>query len=152
MNAPKIDDSQVYCVHLGVSSKAICFNLEHCAYNTMDFRVPDETGNQPTGTVIDNRFELESVKSTSYPIDDFRNRLCMLNYDVCKSSDPGRFLCNYVYYSSLQKCHNQQAIFIHVPPCEVIPLDIQIRFITDFINILLEYATGNASQCDDNKK
>ena len=136
-----VGDNKVYCLHLGVSSKATCFNLENCAYNTMDFRVPDESGNQPSNAVIEESCDLENVRSTSFPVSNFCDKLRDKGYEVCKSTDPGRFLCNYVYYSTLMRCHNSQAIFVHVPPVEVVPLEVQVNFVRDFIHMLLEYAS-----------
>ena len=51
------------------------------------------------------------------------------------SVDPGRFVCNYIYFLSLyftQKVH-ETSIFIHVPSFEKMNFDIQLKCITSII-------------------
>ncbi len=160
-------------LHLGVDSNSTQFKLEQCAYNDATFRVPDERGYQPHCeciALVDNNenscsgMEASSSDSHRHPswgkclqttID--LQSLCDLlrartHENVTISTDPGRFVCNYTYYLSLDLCHslndenkNQQekeeggcannhemtyrALFLHVPPFEVIPEDRQIKFI-----------------------
>jgi pyrrolidone-carboxylate peptidase len=45
------------------------------------------------------------------------------NYKVAVSNDPGRYLCNYIYFSSLQNSEqylNVHPLFVHVPEYSVI--------------------------------
>jgi hypothetical protein len=54
-----------------------------------------------------------------------------IGFPVDVSEDPGRFLCNYIFYRSLRNCTNvggsgNHALFIHVPPTEIIPLEDQV--------------------------
>ena len=55
---------------------------------------------------------------------------CPASLPMNVSDDPGRFLCGYIYYKSLQKVkelndagHQCTTLFIHVPLVEVIPPD-----------------------------
>lgn len=47
------------------------------------------------------------------------------------SSDAGRFLCNYIFFSSLQR--KRKSIFVHVPPFEAIPFDVQLEMLVEII-------------------
>jgi len=177
-----------YFIHLGVSGAATCFNLETCGYNCDDFRVPDESGNQPCKECIVVERELNSSLSTSLNLADMKRKLAKAvdagtaagattgtgntmdggqgqtdHTDVCISTDPGRFLCNHVYYRSLSHCLALQntgtsvgdsdattgglrsrstALFVHVPPVEVIPLKTQL----DFVLRLLQWVKDQARE------
>ena len=40
------------------------------------------------------------------------------NYKVKINNDPGRYLCNYIYFTSIHHAHNDlksASLFIHVP-------------------------------------
>ena len=57
------------------------------------------------------------------------------------SNNPGRFLCNYIYYQSLyqnQSKNNINVLFIHVPPETVFSIDEQVNFINR-VTLLLCY-------------
>lgn len=164
-------------LHLGVDSNSTQFKLEQCAYNDATFRVPDERGYQPQCECIisvDNNEISCSGMEASSP-DSLRHRswgecqqttidlqcVCdeleqCTNENVIISTDPGRFVCNFTYYLSLDLCHsmnsksncndnemrkeedyacashhrtNYHALFLHVPPFEVISEDRQINFL-----------------------
>jgi len=68
---------------------------------------------------------------------------------VIASQDPGRFLCNYIYYRSLEFCEKNKmndkrfdSVFIHVPHQDTIPVDYQIRFAKHFVSELLDMYSG----------
>lgn len=62
-------------------------------------------------------------------------------HNVAVSRDAGRFVCNFTYYLSL--LHSQtarqlrraplHALFVHVPPTTVAPLDQQFAFLLDVL-------------------
>jgi pyrrolidone-carboxylate peptidase len=64
---------------------------------------------------------------------------------VCVSNDPGRFVCNYTYCLSLDKClssaeNNQSgnetkyhSLFVHVPPFKVFDEDNQFLFVIEIM-------------------
>lgn len=177
-----------YYIHLGVSGSATCFNLETCAYNCNDFRVPDESGNQPSKVCISEDRELNSTLFTNLDLNAMKTSLQRTlsgemgspqqtdsadaditadnnnssnnntmdggqgqtdQTDVCISTDPGRFLCNYVYYQTLSHCLKHKAagdkstgVFVHVPPVEVLPLKRQV----DFVLRLLQWVRNTHAQ------
>ena len=69
-----------------------------------------------------------------------------LNQDqyFCVSDDPGRFLCNHVYFKSLQYCAENSAVlkdknehhslFVHIPTFAVIPEKKQLELIICMLN------------------
>lgn len=156
-------------LHLGVNYKGTAFQIEACAYNEADFRVPDERGEQPQGaTIIDGRelgaelytgFDVPGLVST---MDDSPLRSTWLLKSpgtgdeegkriVCESRDPGRFVCNFTYCLSLDRCqtHNLRekndkvwSIFLHVPPFDQIPEQVQLEFIARLMEKLLIQSSG----------
>jgi len=62
-------------------------------------------------------------------------------HKVGLSDDPGRYICNYVYYLSLMEgnARNIPSIFIHVPPFTEISEPDQIKFFADFMHALKEF-------------
>jgi len=82
----------------------------------MDFDVPDQRGDQPKNVSISS--SKDSSLTTSLPLSAILAE--QSPEQVAISSNPGRFVCNYVYYKSL--LHQQSkgsplnSLFIHVPP------------------------------------
>merc|ERR1712183_956535 len=128
---------------MGVAMSASKFRVEQCAYNEASFRIPDVRGYVaekehidpccPLGRCINSDVEMikevvEDLSST----DRWRGWV-----DV--STDPGRYLCNYLYYLSMSKDKNSAesgitdmtgnirnssvTIFLHVPPFHIISED-----------------------------
>jgi pyroglutamyl-peptidase len=151
-------------LHLGVDYNATQFKLERCAYNDATFRVPDERGCMPNNECIsllrdDGGGESLShdwgrCVETTLDLNDLCDRLRMSQDEaVMVSADPGRFVCNYTYYLSLNRCrsindellrtgtkcdetgrgdeamHRHHALFVHVPPFDVVPEGRQLDFI-----------------------
>lgn len=138
----------VIVLHLGVNYKGKRFHLERCAYNDATFRVPDERGYQPQNECV-----LESEDSSASPkfgacFNTSLNvqHLCQ-EMQACSetivSDDPGRFVCNFTYCLSLSRCQSANkrnvcarkreqlfhALFLHVPPFDVICESKQLDFI-----------------------
>jgi hypothetical protein len=75
---------------------------------------------------------------------------------IFPSSDPGRFVCNYIYCYSLnrfcqtpaagndeddpsrvsQPKHKFASLFLHVPPITVIPQDEQLKFVVELMKVI----------------
>jgi len=142
-------------VHVGVNSKGTHINLEECAYNNMTFRVPDVKGFQPESATIESESPLDQPLYSSLHL----AQMCQaLNQTapalpgredvnlVQLSQDPGRYLCNYVYYQALSHHKSQKkpmlSVFVHVPPFEVIPQDVQV----DVVKQLLILIAKNAAE------
>jgi len=125
-------------LHFGVNSRASDFALEKVAYNDASFRCPDERGWQPCYQPIINSHPLLSPLSTRIPLPLVAAQLKELGFPVKMSEDPGRFLCNYIYYQSLHfsRINNTYSMFVHIPPFESISEEIQLTFVVAVINVI----------------
>ena len=111
----KYPTEKIVFIHMGVHGKASMIHLESTAWNLMDFRVPDERNQQPRKELIvtDNNLKFLETKI---------NIEKLLNFDGLKgkakrSTDPGRFVCNFIFFCSLHLNHtkvNETSIFVHV--------------------------------------
>ena len=102
----------VVFIHLGVDYKSKSIKLETTAYNEASFRIPDEEGYQPKNIPIDDTQLISTRLSTSLNVKKICTHLnnhenmtttttTMTTTTVTISGDPGRFVCNYLYWSSL---------------------------------------------------
>ena len=136
----------VLLIHLGVDSGASTIKLETTAYNNMSFRVPDQTGYKPDLLTIIPTVGFDSPLVSCLDI----SALCeeMVSEKCCAiiSTDPGRYLCNFIYYRSLCFCENNnklssrrscQSMFIHVPAIDVITLEDQVSFVKRAVETLV---------------
>ncbi|KAL7532452.1 hypothetical protein ACHAXR_004637 [Thalassiosira sp. AJA248-18] len=129
----------VIVLHLGVNYRGRHFQLEQSAYNDATFRIPDERGYKPNREcILESKEETSIYKwgerlDTKLDVHKVCHELQKYGEDVKVSRDPGRFVCNYTYCLSLDRCHGKgemhQALFIHVPPFSVVPEDRQLDFI-----------------------
>jgi len=110
----------------------------------MTFRVPDVRGYQPIEDLISSSSAYDSPLLTSIPLsvilEEFQYQSPSSGGDqaqVTISTDPGRYLCNYVYYKALLHQQSQaiplHSLFIHVPSFEVISKDQQVKIIQQLI-------------------
>ena len=107
------------------------------AYNNMTFRSPDQSGYQPQQAPITNTLNFDECCTTEINIELLCNDLQQQHYNVTISTDPGRYLCNYVYFSSMMELQPKTCVFVHVPRVELLPLPDQIRLITCLIKQLV---------------
>jgi len=74
----------------------------------------------------------------------FQNSLTFLiyskPYEVVISTDPGRFICNWIYYQSLHfsQLNETKSLFIHVPDFSVIPFETQLAFIKELLATIVD--------------
>ena len=138
-------------IHLGVNSKATKFALESTAYNNMDFRIPDDNGYQPEKVQIVEANELDDPICTNFNLEDVCAAMKEDGYQCEISEDPGRYLCNFIYYKSLQRQETlghsgyKRSVFIHVPPFDVIDKETQISFVR---RVLEELSRPTATKGD----
>jgi pyroglutamyl-peptidase len=105
-----ITDDNILVIHLGVDETATHIKLEQFAYNEKNFRIPDMDGNVYDGEPISpGKPDRLSTQLVSSSIDHSM---------VISSSDPGGYICNMLYYKSLDS--GLQSLFIHIPPFTVI--------------------------------
>lgn len=144
-------------LHLGVDECGRNFQVETCAYNEANFRVPDEGGHQPRHQRVVDGSPIGTPLTTLIDVPALVKLLNATNakHGQCNatavaSSDPGRFVCNYIYCYSLDKFQcstiaaapssqsmpNIRCLFIHVPPFAVVPESEQLRFVANLMEAL----------------
>ncbi len=82
--------------------------------------------------------DIKKCLNSRLPLSKLCSKLRTLGYAVSTSNDPGRFVCNYTYYHSLSSCvrENENSIFIHCPPFEVVPEARQLAFVRSFMLVV----------------
>src|SRR5690606_8025068 len=125
-NTSKETNSETVYLHFGVNEKSNTFRLEMYAWNEADFRVPDERGWKPSNQVINELYGDTDVKLPSnLPLSQIYKYLLNEEHSVVFSDDPGRFICNFLYFQSLhhtKRKENANSLFVHVPPFSEIEL------------------------------
>ncbi|KAL6615301.1 hypothetical protein ACP70R_037571 [Stipagrostis hirtigluma subsp. patula] len=93
---------QVIWVHFGAACGLTVFALENQAFNEATFGCPDEQGWKPQRIpIVPSDGSISRTRQTTLPVNDLAKSLRRIGYDVRRSDDADRFLCNYVYYHSL---------------------------------------------------
>ena len=94
-------------------SKRTGIHLEQYAYNRNHFRIPDNKGNKPQDADIVK--DGPSSLPSSLPIESLVSHQKKGGIPVVISSDPGRFVCNNLFY--LMQAHNMgiPSGFVHLP-------------------------------------
>lgn len=163
-------------VHCGVDGGGRTFKLESRGYNEATFRVPDEKGYRPNRVAIDeSNADIAHVRNTTLPIAETLSKLEGMGWGpnhVRESTCAGRFVCNYVYYTSLGLCEaetssgvpaaedpcppppppksrcRRHCLFLHVPPFSVIEKDEQLSFVVDCLTAIAECLRASAATSD----
>lgn len=131
-------------LHLGVNYRGKDFQLESCAYNDASFRIPDQLGCQPINEPIVEGIEVGEPLTTHFEIPPLVNELNRSRPDhyavkAVFSTDPGRFVCNSIYFYSMHKSRTSlrkpdvRCLFLHVPPNEVAGEIEQLCFVSDLM-------------------
>jgi pyroglutamyl-peptidase len=154
-----LPNNSTILLHLGVNYKGTGFQLEQCAYNDASFRIPDQQFFQPQKESIismddSSPFEIGHCCHTTLNV----AALCQAQQqqqdglqlpEIKISTDPGRFVCNYAYYYSLQRLarENKQvhSLFVHVPPFSVVPKEAQFHYVADLMQRLIQQVTETCS-------
>lgn len=102
---------------LGEAAGSRSIRLETTAWNELDFKIPDIAGRQPISRLIQNG--APAKLRTTLPLDQIRKRLNSHKYEATLSSDPGRYLCNQLFFTALAFLGTHsipcRAGFIHLP-------------------------------------
>ena len=132
-------------IHLGLAENRDVISLEATAFNELDFRIADNEGRQVSSSVITD--SSHNLLHTTAPMN-----LLMAEFDdeelICKSEDPGRFICNETYFKTLQAVEQADlrermnrvipVLFIHLPPADKIPFKTQISLVKRIIAITVQ--------------
>jgi pyroglutamyl-peptidase len=102
-----------------------------------DFKISDEKGNTPKNEKIDKEKEIDYYNNTKININKIIENI-ENHYQkdlIEKSFNAGKYICNYLYYKSLEFTEKNKgdSIFIHIPSHETIDLEAQIIFISKYL-------------------
>lgn len=102
---------------LGEAGGSREIRLETTAWNELDFRIPDIAGRQYTPRPI--RHDAPVSLPSTLPLAEIHKRLVTLGHPVTFSDDPGRYLCNLLFFRALhdlaQGGISVPSGFIHLP-------------------------------------
>ncbi|KAM4118839.1 hypothetical protein ACJW30_03G013200 [Castanea mollissima] len=130
---------KIIWLHFGVNSGATRFAVEHQAVNEATFRCPDELGWKPQKVpIIPADGDISHTRQTSLPVEEITKALAKMGYEVMTSDDAEWFVCNYVYYHSLQfaEQNGNKSLFVHVPLFLTIDEDTQMQFAASLLEVL----------------
>ena len=122
-------------LHLGVAASRHKMSLERTAFNEAHFRVCDERGWAPDRLPIDAKAGgTEVCRKCVLPLEKICSSLEELfPGHVEVSDDAGRFLCNYIYFVSLEK---NVSLFVHVPPFEQMAKEVQVKILCQLVALI----------------
>jgi pyroglutamyl-peptidase len=129
-------------LHLGVDEKSQSFKLESCAYNEATFRIPDQQGYHPRNASIFEDQKYKSCLRTSLNVEELAQIMTKRFPQVTTqvSTDPGRYVCNYIYCSSLVRFGKPDtgvcSLFLHVPQFAIVQEEIQLEYVATLLGVL----------------
>jgi len=85
-------------VMLGEAAGSSEIRLETTAWNELDFRIPDIAGRQPSPRQI--VATAPASLSSTLPLEAIHQKLAEQGHEVRFSNDPGRYLCNQVFFTA----------------------------------------------------
>lgn len=149
-------------IHLGLAENRDVISLEATSFNELNFRIADNQGRQVSSGIITDPGH--NLLHTTAPMN-----LLMAEFDdeelICKSDDPGRFICNETYFKTLQAVEDADisdrmdraipVLFVHLPPADKIPLETQISLVKRIIGVTVQrpemQVVGGMLKDDDNQ-
>jgi pyroglutamyl-peptidase len=140
---------EIIFLHLGVDARSDAIKFEEFAYNNMSFRVPDARQYEPMGLPIHSSLNYDLGLRTAWNIPLLVERCRFLTQQedtsislpIRPSTDPGRFLCNYIFFRTMLLQHPQQlstkSLFVHVPYFTVVSKEQQIAVVKTLATLLV---------------
>ncbi len=102
---------------LGEAAGSKTIRLETTAWNELDFKIPDIAGRQPAPRAICPGSP--PIHRSTLPLGKIQARLEANSHEVMLSDNPGRYLCNQVFYVALEwlkvRAIPCPAGFVHLP-------------------------------------
>jgi pyroglutamyl-peptidase len=108
-------------IHFGLKVEATKIQLESKAHNQIEHR-PDAGGAHPERNVVISG--CEEMHETWLPVDALAGRLQAESIPVSVSQSCGRYLCNDLYFRSLNwaEQNGSDALFVHVPHIHILSM------------------------------
>ncbi|KAI4495598.1 hypothetical protein M0802_008610 [Mischocyttarus mexicanus] len=129
------EHNPIIVIHVGVSHKASCLTIEHIAHNVGYIR-PDIDGKRPHESCVGCHV-LETKIDVNRLCDSINENSKENGCTACISHDAGRYLCEYIFYQSLNiKTH--KTLFVHVPDLNVYSSMQTAKGLYDIIYFLVE--------------
>lgn len=104
-------------IMLGEAAGSKRIRLETTAWNKMDFSIPDIAGRQISSRQV--FAGSPASRPSTLPLDRILAKLDALGHEVSLSDDPGRYLCNQLFYTAAEFLTKSSAPcragFIHLP-------------------------------------
>jgi pyroglutamyl-peptidase len=130
-------------IHFGVSQRAKTFRIERSAHNCAARRA-DAHGLMPSATTI--QAEGADRIDTALPAADLAAHLRTSGVAAASSRSAGSYLCNFLYYHSLDWAHRQAdprlVLFVHIPPLDSVSPEILLRGGREILRFVLACADG----------
>ncbi|KAL8442157.1 hypothetical protein Emed_007413 [Eimeria media] len=103
-------------IHFGVNAKCSVWMLEKAAKNDARFPCKDTKGCVPESREICCSMPFEARLRCGLPLEDVAAALEQRGHPCSTSEDAGCFVCNYLYFKSLQEAGSSgaTALFVHV--------------------------------------
>ena len=110
----------VVLIMMGLAALRSTLNLERLAVNVRDYPIKDNHGHQYDGEEI---LPGPLALKTDFPLHELRKKLKAKGFPSVISNHAGTFVCNDIYYQSLNFQIENGApdlvLFVHVPPARV---------------------------------
>lgn len=134
----------VTLLHLGVAEGSTEYRLERAAYNEASFRIPDVSGKCLEQRIVEGQ---PDVLASTAPVERVLRALQDATVDGPRptviSDDPGRFVCNYLYFSALAASAaagiEARVLFLHVPPAECASVEEQLTVVRIVCDALADH-------------
>ena len=126
-------------IMLGEAKGSSTIRLETTAWNMKDFKIPDIAGRKPEGVAI--RTGAADSMASTLPLAEIRAHLEDKGHGVSFSDDPGRYLCNQLFFSAMDFL-GENAIpipagFIHLPLESDFPTTLATQAIAEAVRVTL---------------
>lgn len=116
-SSKNIDSNTSLVVHFGVAANSKLIRIERTAKNQTGSS-NDIDGISGQGKI--SGLEIETIQ-TGIDVSGLVDSMCASGLECELSDDAGDYLCNYIFFKSLQ-VKSDQVLFVHVPPEEELPL------------------------------
>lgn len=126
----------------------------------MTFSIPDQRGFQPLQEpiVAEEGLAFDQSLRTDLPLDEILSRTNTTTGNkapICLSTNPGRYLCNYLYFQSMVRLQKQcdsseqsakkTVLFIHIPLFTAIEKERQYDVVKELIGSILYYSFSSST-------
>ena len=125
-------------MHVGVSCLATCLTIE-CQANSKGYKGPDIFDEIPE----ENNITQDTCKTkcdVKKVCEIINKKSSETECKACISTDAGRYLCEYIYYQSLQ-IRDPLVLFVHVPDLSVYTSEKTAKGLLDIVIYLIGCVT-----------